>query len=206
MALISKRLSRFKPSLTVKISQRAREMSKEGKKVISLSSGEPDFDTPEHIKSYAIKAINDGFTKYTQVDGVDDLKKAIVNKFSVENNLSYNLDNITVGAGGKHVIYNLLMASLDVNDEVIIPAPYWVSYPDIVSLCGGKPIIVDTKIENDFKITSIELEKHVTKNTKWFILNSWQSNWSCLQSRRFRKNIQSPYKTFTYKYSIRRYL
>ena len=172
MALISKRLSRFKPSLTVKISQRAREMSKEGKKVISLSSGEPDFDTPEHIKSYAIKAINDGFTKYTQVDGVDDLKKAIVNKFSVENNLSYNLDNITVGAGGKHVIYNLLMASLDVNDEVIIPAPYWVSYPDIVSLCGGKPIIVDTKIENDFKITSIELEKHVTKNTKWFILNS----------------------------------
>ena len=120
MALISKRLSRFKPSLTVKISQRAREMSKEGEKVISLSSGEPDFDTPEHIKSYAIKAINDGFTKYTQVDGVDDLKKAIVNKFSVENNLSYDLDNITVGAGVNiHVIYNLLMASLDVNDELL---------------------------------------------------------------------------------------
>ena len=100
MALISKRLSRFKPSLTVKISQRAREMSKDGEKVISLSSGEPDFDTPEHIKDYAVKAINDGFTKYTQVDGIEDLKKAIVNKFSLENNLSYKTDNVTVGVGG----------------------------------------------------------------------------------------------------------
>ncbi len=172
MALISKRLSRFKPSLTVKISQRAREMSKDGEKVISLSSGEPDFDTPEHIKDYAVKAINDGFTKYTQVDGIEDLKKAIVNKFSLENNLSYKTENVTVGVGGKHVIYNLFMATLDLNDEVIIPAPYWVSYPDIVSLCGGKPVIVDTKIENDFKITSDELEKHITKNTKWFIINS----------------------------------
>ena len=172
MALISKRLSRFKPSLTVKISQRAREMSKDGEKVISLSSGEPDFDTPNHIKTYAVKAINDGFTKYTQVDGIDSLKKAIVNKFLVENNLSYKIENVTVGAGGKHVIYNLFMASLDLNEEVIIPAPYWVSYPDIVSLCGGKPIIVDTKIENDFKITPSELEKHITKKTKWFIINS----------------------------------
>ena len=172
MALISKRLSRFKPSLTVKISQRAREMSKDGEKVISLSSGEPDFDTPEHIKDYAVKAINDGFTKYTQVDGIEDLKKAIVNKFSLENHLSYNTDNVTVGVGGKHVIYNLFMATLDLNDEVIIPAPYWVSYPDIVSLCGGKPVIVDTRIENDFKITPDELEKHITKNTKWFIINS----------------------------------
>ncbi len=172
MALISKRLSRFKPSLTVKISQKAREMSKGGEKVISLSSGEPDFDTPDHIKNYAIKAINDGFTKYTQVDGIDELKKAIVNKFLVENNISYDCENITVGVGGKHVIYNLFMSSLDLNDEVIIPAPYWVSYPDIVSLCGGKPIIVDTQIENDFKITPNELEKKITKNTKWFIINS----------------------------------
>ena len=117
MALISKRLSRFKPSLTVKISQRAREMSKEGEKVISLSSGEPDFDTPDHIKDYAVKAINDGFTKYTQVDGIDDLKKAIINKFLVENNLSYQQKNITVGVGGKHVIYNLFMASLDLTDR-----------------------------------------------------------------------------------------
>ena len=172
MALISKRLSRFKPSLTVKISEKAREMSRKGEKIISLSSGEPDFDTPDHIKDYAVKAINNGFTKYTQVDGIYDLKKAIVNKFSKENNLSFDIDNISVGAGGKHVIYNLFMASLDSNDEVIIPAPYWVSYPDIVSLCGGKPVIVDTKIEDDFKITSSELEKNISKNTKWFIINS----------------------------------
>ena len=115
-----------------------------------------------------MKAINNGFTKYTQVDGIYDLKKAIVNKFSKENNLSFDIENISVGAGGKHVIYNLFMASLDLNDEVIIPA----SYPDIVSLCGGKPVIVDTKIENDFKITSSELEKNISKNTKWFIINS----------------------------------
>ena len=172
MALISKRLSRFKPSLTVKISEKAREMSRKGEKIISLSSGEPDFDTPDHIKDYAVKAINSGFTKYTQVDGIYDLKKAIVDKFSKENNLSYDIENISVGAGGKHVIYNLFMASLDSNDEVIIPAPYWVSYPDIVSLCGGKPVIVDTKIEDDFKITSSELEKNISKNTKWFIINS----------------------------------
>lgn len=172
MALISKRLSRFKPSLTVKISEKAREMSRKGEKIISLSSGEPDFDTPDHIKDYAVKAINNGFTKYTQVDGIYDLKKAIVNKFSKENNLSFDIENISVGAGGKHVIYNLFMASLDLNDEVIIPAPYWVSYPDIVSLCGGKPVIVDTKIEDDFKITSSELEKNISKNTKWFIINS----------------------------------
>ena len=172
MALISKRLSRFKPSLTVKISEKAREMSRKGEKIISLSSGEPDFDTPDHIKDYAMKAINNGFTKYTQVDGIYDLKKAIVNKFSKENNLFYDIENISVGAGGKHVIYNLFMASLDLNNEVIIPAPYWVSYPDIVSLCGGKPVIVDTKIEDDFKITSSELEKNISKNTKWFIINS----------------------------------
>ena len=172
MALISERLSRFKPSLTVKISQKAREMSKDGEKVISLSSGEPDFDTPDHIKQYAIKAIKDGFTKYTQVDGIEELKRAIVNKFLLENKISYDCDNITVGVGGKHVIYNLFMTSLDVNDEVIIPSPYWVSYPDMVSLCGGKPILVDTKIENDFKITPEELENKINKKTKWFIINS----------------------------------
>ena len=181
MALISKRLSKFKPSLTVKISQRAREMSKDGEKVISLSSGEPDFDTPEHIKDYAVKAINDGFTKYTQVDGIEDLKKAIVNKFSLENHLSYNTDNVTVGVGGKHVIYNLFMATVDLNDEVIIPAPYWVSYPDIVSLCGGKPVIVDTKIENDFKITPDELEKaHYKKHKMVHYQFTRQSYWSSL--------------------------
>jgi len=173
MALISKRLSRFKPSLTVKISEKAREMSRKGEKIISLSSGEPDFDTPDHIKDYAVKAINNGFTKYTQVDGIYDLKKAIVNKFSKENNLSFDIENISVGAGGKHVIYNLFMASLDLNNEVIIPAPYWVSYPDIVSLCGGKPVIVDTKIEDDFKITSSELHQSLSQHSEhWPVVSS----------------------------------
>ena len=151
---LSQRIANTKTSATIAMSMKARELRSQGKDIISLSAGEPDFDTPEHIKDYAVKAINDGFTKYTQVDGIEDLKKAIVNKFSLENNLSYKTENVTVGVGGKHVIYNLFMATLDLNDEVIIPAPYWVSYPDIVSLCGGKPIIVDTKIENDFKITS----------------------------------------------------
>ena len=189
MALISKRLSRFKPSLTVKISQKAREMSKNGFKVISLSSGEPDFDTPEHIKQYAIEAINNGFTKYTQVDGIDDLKSAIVNKFKLENKINYLSKNITVGAGGKHVIYNLFMTSLDLDDEVIIPAPYWVSYPDIVSLCGGKPIIIETKIGNGFKITAKELEQKITKKTKWFIINSPSNPTGAVYSRNELKLI-----------------
>lgn len=189
MALISKRLSRFKPSLTVKISQKAREMSKSGQKVISLSSGEPDFDTPKHIKEYAIEAINNGFTKYTQVDGIDDLKNAIVNKFKLENKINYLAKNITVGVGGKHVIYNLMMASLDLNDEVIIPAPYWVSYPDIVSLCGGKPIIVETKIGSGFKISANELEQKITKKTKWFIINSPSNPTGAVYSKTELKEI-----------------
>ena len=159
MKLISNRLARFQPSLTVKISQKAREMTRDGTKVISLSSGEPDFDTPNHIKQFAIDSIQNGFTKYTQVDGTEELKDAIVNKFQNENNLSYRRNNITVGVGGKHVIYNLLMSSIDHEDEVIIPAPYWVSYPDIVSLCNGVPKIVETNFENGFKISPQELEK-----------------------------------------------
>ena len=172
MTLISDRLSRFKPSLTVKISQIAREMTLSGEKVISLSSGEPDFDTPKHIKDKAIKAINDGFTKYTQVDGIPELKKSIINKFENENELKYDLDQITVGAGGKHVIYNLFMSTLNKNDEVIIPAPYWVSYPDIVNLAGGKPIIIETEMNDDFKIVPKQLEANISKKTKWFIINS----------------------------------
>ena len=172
MALISDRLSRFKPSLTVKISQIAREMTLSGQKVISLSSGEPDFDTPIHIKQSAIDAINDGFTKYTQVDGIPELKKAIVSKFKNENKISYNIDQITVGVGGKHVIYNLLMSTLNKSDEVLIPAPYWVSYPDMVNLAGGKPIIIETEMKDNFKISAERLESSISKNTKWFILNS----------------------------------
>ncbi len=172
MKLISNRLARFQPSLTVKISQKAREMTRDGVKVISLSSGEPDFDTPNHIKQFAIDSIKNGFTKYTQVDGTEELKDAIVNKFQNENNLSYRRNNITVGVGGKHVIYNLLMSSIDHGDEVIIPAPYWVSYPDIVSLCNGVPKIVETNFENGFKISPQELEKNISSKTKWFIINS----------------------------------
>ncbi len=172
MTLISDRLSRFKPSLTVKISQIAREMTLKGENVISLSSGEPDFDTPDHIKESAIQAINNGFTKYTQVDGIPELKKSIIQKFKIENNLIYNENQITVGVGGKHVIYNLLMSTLNNGDEVIIPSPYWVSYPDMVILAEGSPVIVETNMKEDFKITPKNLENSITKKSKWFILNS----------------------------------
>ena len=172
MALISNRLSRFKPSLTVKITQKAREMREKGERVISLSSGEPDFDTPDHIKEFAIDSINKGFTKYTQVDGIDELKQAIVNKFKNENNLSFEKEEVTVGVGGKHVIYNLFLSTLDYPDEVIIPAPYWVSYPEIVNLCKGKPVIIDTNFKNGFKITPYQLEKSISENSKWIIINS----------------------------------
>ena len=172
MNFISNRLSRFHPSLTVKISQKAREMTRDGIKVISLSSGEPDFDTPAHIKEFAIEAIKNGFTKYTQVDGTDELKEAIVTKFKNENNLNYKKENITVGVGGKHVIYNLFMSSINEGDEVLIPSPYWVSYPDIVSLCNGKPIIIETKFENGFKIKPEDIERNITNKTKWIIINS----------------------------------
>tara|TARA_B100000287_G_scaffold422374_1_gene464241 strand:- start:932 stop:2134 length:1203 start_codon:yes stop_codon:yes gene_type:complete len=172
MNLISNRLARFQPSLTVKITQKAREMIKDGIEVISLSSGEPDFDTPDHIKNFAIKAIKDGHTKYTQVDGTDDLKNVIIQKFMVENNLNFEKKNITVGVGGKHVIYNLFMSSVENGDEVIIPSPYWVSYPDIVNLCNGIPKIVETSFDNGFKISPEDLEKNITPKTKWFIINS----------------------------------
>ena len=172
MTLISDRLSRFKPSLTVKISQIAREMTISGEKVISLSSGEPDFDTPKHIKDQAIKAINDGFTKYTQVDGIPELKKSIKTKFESENDLKYDLDQITVGVGGKHVIYNLFMSTLNKNDEVIIPSPYWTSYPEMVNAVGAKPVFVETKQENNWKITPEEFDNSMTGSTKMIIINS----------------------------------
>ena len=172
MTLISDRLSRFQPSLTVKISQIAREMSAAGEHVISLSSGEPDFDTPVHIKKSAIDAIESGFTKYTQVDGVPELKEAICNKFINENGLTFSQDQITVGAGGKHVIYNLFMSTLNRDDEVIIPSPYWVSYPDMVNLAGGKVRIIETDMHDNFKINAKKLKDSINDNTKWFIINS----------------------------------
>ena len=172
MSIISDSLKKIKPSPTIAVTQKARELKAAGKDVIGLGAGEPDFDTPDNIKQAAIKAINDGDTKYTAVDGTPALKKAIVEKFKKENNLDYTTDQITVGAGGKHVIYNAMMATLNDGDEVIIPAPYWVSYPDIVLLAGGKPVVMECNEKQVFKINPSDLEKFITPKTKWIILNS----------------------------------
>ncbi len=172
MSIVSNSLKRIKPSPTIAVSQKARELKAAGKDVIGLGAGEPDFDTPENIKQAAIDAINRGDTKYTAVDGTPDLKKAIVNKFKRENNLEYSTNEITVGTGGKQVIYNALMATLNKGDEVIIPAPYWVSYPDMVLLAGGNPKIVKCNENDGFKLTPKNLKKAITKKTKWLILNS----------------------------------
>ena len=172
MSIISNSLKRIKPSPTIAVTQKARELRAAGKDVIGLGAGEPDFDTPDNVKRAAIKAIKDGDTKYTAVDGTPALKKAIINKFKRENNLSYTADQITVGTGGKQVLYNAFMATLNKGDEVIIPAPFWVSYPDMVLLAGGKPKIVKCSEADGFKLTPKSLKKAITKNTKWLILNS----------------------------------
>ena len=172
MSIVSNSLKRIKPSPTIAVTSKAREMRAAGKDVIGLGAGEPDFDTPDNIKDAAIEAIKRGETKYTAVDGTPKLKKAIQGKFSRENNLSYELDQISVGTGGKQVLYNVFMATLNPGDEVIIPAPYWVSYPDMVLLAGGKPKIVKCSEKNEFKITPDELKKAIGKKTKWLIINS----------------------------------
>ena len=172
MSIISNSLKRIKPSPTIAVTQKARELRAAGKDVIGLGAGEPDFDTPENIKNAAIKAIKSGDTKYTAVDGTPALKKAIISKFKRENKLKYNLDQITVGTGGKQVLYNTFMATLNKGDEVIIPAPFWVSYPDMVLLAGGKPKIIKCTEQEGFKLTAKKLKKAITKKTKWLILNS----------------------------------
>ena len=172
MSIVSNSLKRIKPSPTLAVTQKAREMKDAGKDVIGLGAGEPDFDTPDNIKEAAIDAIRRGETKYTAVDGTPKLKKAIQSKFSRENNLSYELNQISVGTGGKQIIYNAFMATLNPGDEVIIPAPYWVSYPDMVLLAGGKPKIVQCSEKNEFKIKPKELKKVISKKTKWLIINS----------------------------------
>ena len=172
MSIVSNSLKRIKPSPTLAVTQKAREMKDAGKDVIGLGAGEPDFDTPDNIKEAAIDAIRRGETKYTAVDGTPKLKKAIQGKFSRENNLSYELSQISVGTGGKQIIYNTFMATLNPGDEVIIPAPYWVSYPDMVLLAGGKPKIVQCSEKNEFKIKPKELKKAISKKTKWLIINS----------------------------------
>jgi aspartate aminotransferase len=172
MSIISDSLKRIKPSPTIAVTQKARELRAAGKDVIGLGAGEPDFDTPDNIKNAAIKAIKSGDTKYTAVDGTPALKKAIVDKFKRENKINYTTDQITVGTGGKQVLYNAFMATLNKGNEVIIPAPFWVSYPDMVLLAGGKPKIVKCTEEEGFKLTPSKLKKAITKKTKWVILNS----------------------------------
>lgn len=172
MARLSDRVQRVKPSLTLVITAKAGELKRAGKDIISLGAGEPDFDTPEHIKAAGIAAIQNGQTRYTAVDGTVDLKQAIIDKFKRDNGLSYELNQVLVSSGGKQSFYNLCQAVLDKGEEVIIPAPYWVSYPDMVLLADATPIIVEAGIEQGFKITAEQLEAAITPNTKMLVLNS----------------------------------
>ena len=172
MALIAKSLARIKPSPTIAVTNLARELKAAGRDIIGLGAGEPDFDTPDHIKEAAIQAIRDGDTKYTAVDGTPALKDAICAKFARENGLTYKPTEVTVGTGGKQVLYNALVATIDPGDEVLIPAPYWVSYPDMVLLAGGTPVAIDCPAANNFKLQPDQLEAAITAKTKWLILNS----------------------------------
>lgn len=172
MAFISDTLSRIQPSATIAATQKARDLKAQGVDVIGLGAGEPDFDTPDNIKDAAIEAIRRGETKYTAVDGIPELKQAICAKFKRENGLSYEPAQAFVAPGGKPILFNAMIATLNPGDEVVIPAPYWVSYPDIVALAGGTPVPVATTIENNFKLTAADLEAAITPKTKWFIFNS----------------------------------
>jgi aspartate aminotransferase len=173
MGFLADSLKRVKPSATVAVSDKARALKAAGRNVIGLGAGEPDFDTPDNIKQAAIKAIQEGrAAKYTIVDGLPELKQAIVAKFKRENGLDYKTSQITVGVGGKHVLYNTFMATMNPGDEVIIPAPYWVSYPEMVLLAGGEPVIVNTSPEAGYKMTAAQLDKAITPKTKWVVLNS----------------------------------
>ncbi len=172
MSIVAKRLSVIKPSPTIAVSQKARDLQAEGRDIISLGAGEPDFDTPQHIIDAAKKALDEGMTRYTAVNGVPELLDAISAKFKRDNDLDYGRDEIHVSCGGKPVIFNAMMASLNPGDEVIVPAPYWVSYPDIAVLFGGVPVIVDCPKESNFKLTPEQLEAAITPKTKWLIINS----------------------------------
>ena len=196
MSILSESLSRIKPSPTMAVVKKATELRSAGKDIISLGAGEPDFDTPENIKQAAIQAIKDGKTKYTVVDGTIELKRAVIGKFKRENNLIYNEKQVTVGVGGKHVIFNAILATINPGDEVLIPAPYWVSYPDIVLLAGGTPVIVECEESADFKILPEQIEKNVTKNTKWIILNSPSNPTGSVYSEQELKDIGEILKKF----------
>ena len=172
MKLLSDTLDRVKPSPTIAVTNKAAELKAAGHDVIGLGAGEPDFDTPQHIKDAGIAAITSGKTKYTAVDGIAELKQAICAKFKRDNSLDYLPSQVSVSSGGKQVLYNALMATLNKGDEVIIPAPYWVSYPDMVLLAGGTPIIAEASLQTGFKLTADQLEAAITPNTKWFLFNS----------------------------------
>ncbi|QEE44426.1 pyridoxal phosphate-dependent aminotransferase [Rhizobium sp. WL3] len=172
MAFLADALSRIKPSATIAVTQMARELKAQGKDVISLSVGEPDFDTPQNIKDAAIAAIARGETKYTPVAGIPELRKAIADKFKRENGLDYKPEQVIVGTGGKQILFNAFMATINPGDEVVIPAPFWVSYPEMIALCGGTPVYIETTLENNFKLTAEQLDKAITPKTKWFMFNS----------------------------------
>ena len=172
MELLSTTLARVKPSPTIAVTTKAAELKSAGRDVISLGAGEPDFDTPQNIKDAGIAAITEGKTKYTAVDGIAELKQAICHKFQRDNGLAYTPAQVSVGSGGKHILYNALMATLNPGDEVVIPAPYWVSYPDMVLLAGGTPVIAPSTLETRFKLTPDALEAAITPKTKWLIFNS----------------------------------
>ena len=173
MAFLADRISRVKPSATMAVTDKARALKAAGRDVIGLGAGEPDFDTPDNIKEAAIKAIRDGkASKYTAVEGIAELRAAIARKFKRENGLDYKPSQIIVGTGGKQVLFNALLATLNPGDEVIIPAPYWVSYPDMVLLAGGEPVAVETRMEDGFKLKPEALERAITPKTKWLIFNS----------------------------------
>ncbi len=169
---ISHRAASLSPSLTLAIDSKAKQMKAEGQDVVGFGAGEPDFDTPKHIKDAAIKALNDGFTKYTPASGIPELRQAIADKFKRENGLSYKPSQVIVSCGGKHSCYNVILATCEETDEVIIPAPYWLSYPEMVKLAGAKPVIVETTDETEFKITPDQLRNAITSRTRLFILNS----------------------------------
>ncbi|UWR25408.1 pyridoxal phosphate-dependent aminotransferase [Sulfitobacter sp. S223] len=172
MELLSRTLARVKPSPTIAVTTKAQELKAAGRDVIGLGAGEPDFDTPQNIKDAAVAAIADGKTKYTAVDGIPELKQAICAKLKRDNELDYVPAQVSVSSGGKQVLYNALMATMNPGEEVIIPAPYWVSYPDMVLLAGGTPVVVECGIEQNFKMTADQLEAAITPNTKWLIFNS----------------------------------
>jgi aspartate aminotransferase len=172
MSFIASRLSLIQPSPTIAVTQKARDLKAQGRDVIGLGAGEPDFDTPGHIIEAAKKALDDGMTRYTPINGIPELTDAIIAKFKRDNGLDYGTDEIAVGCGGKQVIFNAFMATLNPGDEVVIPAPYWVSYPDIALLFEGKPVFVDCPAENGFKMTPEDLDAAITPKTKWLILNS----------------------------------